>query len=57
MALGMVDKNKYNLFTVLDENMSVLEILYEEEIIQAIKVYGNISLLDYIDRKKVKDTL
>ena len=43
-ALGMIDKNKYNLFTVLDENMSVLEILYEEEIIQAIKAYGNISL-------------
>lgn len=56
-ALGMVDKNKYNLFTVLDENMKVLEILYEEEIIQAIKVYGNISLLEYIDSKKVKDTL
>jgi len=56
-ALGMVDKNKYNLFTVLDENMMVLEILYEEEIIQAIKVYGNISLLEFIDTKKVKDTL
>jgi len=56
-ALGMVDKNKYNLFTVLDENMMVLEILYEEEIIQALKVYGNLSLLEYIDRKKVKDTL
>jgi len=56
-ALGMVDKNKYNLFTVLDENMSVLEILYEEEIIRAIKAYGNISLLEYIDLKKPKDTL
>jgi stage IV sporulation protein FB len=50
-ALGMIDKNKYNLFTVLDENMSVLEILYEEEIIQAIKTYGNISLKEYIDIK------
>ncbi|MGV8983029.1 M50 family metallopeptidase [Clostridium sp.] len=53
-ALGMIDKNKYNLFTVLDENMSVLEILYEEEIIRAIKIYGNISLSDYIGAKKMK---
>lgn len=53
-ALGMVDKNKYNLFTVLDENMSVLEILYEDEIIQAIKVHGNLSLSEYIDIKKQK---
>ncbi|WP_291632473.1 M50 family metallopeptidase [Clostridium sp.] len=51
-ALGMIDKNKYNLFTVLDENMSVLEILYEEEIIQAIKIYGNINLNEYIDIKE-----
>ncbi|MBZ9688235.1 M50 family metallopeptidase [Clostridium estertheticum] len=57
MALGMVDKNKYNIFTVLDENMSVLEILYEEEIIRAIKAYGNISLLSYINSKKLKATL
>ena len=51
-VLGIIDKNKYNLFTVLDENMSVLEILYEEEIIEAIKTYGNISLNEYIDIKK-----
>ncbi|MBU3145569.1 M50 family metallopeptidase [Clostridium sp. CF012] len=56
-ALGMVDKNKYNVFTVLDENMSVIEVLYEEEIIQAIKDYGNVSLQEYIDIKKVKNTL
>jgi stage IV sporulation protein FB len=56
-VLGIIDKNKYNLFTVLDENMSVLEILYEEEIIEAIKTYGNISLSEYIDIKKLKDSL
>lgn len=56
-VLGIIDKNKYNLFTILDENMSVLEILYEEEIIEAIKAYGNISLIEYIDIKKLKDTL
>jgi len=53
-VLGIIDKNKYNLFTVLDENMSVIETLYEEEIIEAIKAYGNISLIEYIDIKKLK---
>ena len=56
-VLGIIDKNKYNLFTILDENMNVIETLYEEEIIQAIKTYGNISLIEYIDTKKLKDTL
>ncbi|MGH4051031.1 MAG: M50 family metallopeptidase [Clostridium sp.] len=53
-VLGIIDKNKYNLFTILDENMSVLETLYEEEIIEAIKAYGNISLIEYINIKKLK---
>ncbi|MBU3176692.1 M50 family metallopeptidase [Clostridium estertheticum] len=56
-VLGIIDKNKYNLFTVLDENMCVIETLYEEEIIEAIKTYGNISLNDYIDIKKLKHIL
>ena len=56
-VLGIIDKNKYNLFTILDENMRLLETLYEEEIIEAIKAYGNISLSEYIDIKKLKDTL
>lgn len=51
-VLGIIDKNKYNLFTVLDENMSVLATLYEDEILNAIKTYGNISLSDYIYVKK-----
>ncbi|MCB2288730.1 M50 family metallopeptidase [Clostridium sp. CS001] len=50
-ALGIIDKNRYNLFTVLDENMSVLATLYEDEILNAIKTYGNISLSDYIHVK------
>ena len=57
LVLGIIDKNKYNIFTVLDENMNVLEILYEEEILEAIKTYGNISLKDYISCKKEKNAL
>ncbi|MBU3153538.1 M50 family metallopeptidase [Clostridium estertheticum] len=56
-VLGIIDKNKYNLFTVLDGNMCVIETLYEEEIIEAIKTYGNISLNEYIDIKKLKHIL
>jgi stage IV sporulation protein FB len=56
-VLGIIDKNIYNVFTILDENMSVLAILYEAEIIDAIKIYGNISLTEYIDIKKLKDNL
>ncbi len=54
LVLGLIDKNKYNLFTVLDENMNLMETLCEEEILQAIKTYGNISLKDYICCKNSK---
>lgn len=54
-VLGIIDKNKYNLFTILDEDMRILETLYEEEIIKAIKTYGNISLSEYIDIKKLRN--
>ncbi|MBK5241584.1 M50 family metallopeptidase [Clostridium sp.] len=57
LVLGIIDKNKYNIFTVLDENMNVLEILYEEEILEAIKTYGNITLKDYISCKKIKSKI
>ncbi|MBU3160135.1 M50 family metallopeptidase [Clostridium frigoris] len=56
-VLGIIDKNKYNLFTILDGNMCVIETLYEEEIIEAIKTYGDISLQEYIDIKKIKHNL
>lgn len=42
--LGIVEKNKYNIFFVLDDNMKVMDIIYEEEIIEALKLYGNITL-------------
>ena len=42
--IELVDKNKYNEFIVLDDNMNVIGILYEEEIINALKDLGNISV-------------
>jgi len=49
--LELVDKNKYNVFTVLDEDMNVVAILYEEEILIGIKSLGNISLEELLASK------
>ncbi len=46
--MGLFDKNKYNMFTVLDNDMKVMDILYEEDIIDGLKLYGNISLEEFM---------
>jgi stage IV sporulation protein FB len=51
-VMGLFDKNKYNIFTVLDEEMKVMDILYEEEIINALKLYGNITIEKFM---KIED--
>ena len=50
-GLGMIDKNKYTILTVLDDNMRVMKIIYEEEIINALKEYGNITFEELIQIK------
>jgi stage IV sporulation protein FB len=47
-VFGMLDKNKFNFFVVLNDDMKVIGNLYEDEIIEALKVYGNISLKEYL---------
>jgi stage IV sporulation protein FB len=47
-ALSIVDKNKYNIFIVLNNDMKAISVIYEEELIEAIKVYGNVSIGDYL---------
>ncbi len=47
--IELIDKNKYNEFIVLDENMNMLGILYEEDILNAIKDLGNITLEEVLD--------
>lgn len=47
-ALGMVDKNKYNIFTVLDDDLKVMDIIYEEEVVDALKLYGNITIEEFM---------
>lgn len=51
-VLGLVDKNKYNLFTLLDEEMKVVDIVTEYEILEGLKLYGNISIEEFL---KIRD--
>ena len=51
-VLTLVDKNKFNSFYVLDEDMKLLGIIHEDELIMALKEYGNITLEDYMRIRK-----
>ncbi|OPJ62032.1 M50 family metallopeptidase [Clostridium chromiireducens] len=56
-VLTLVDKNKFNSFYALNDDMELLGIIHEDELIKALKDYGNITLEEYIkirniDKKK-----
>ena len=42
-----LDKNRFNIFYVLDDDLNVLFIMNEDELIKALKGYGNITLEEY----------
>ncbi|MGL5245510.1 MAG: site-2 protease family protein [Sarcina sp.] len=46
-TLSLVDKNKFNIFYVLDDNLKLIYILREDELVEGLKSYGNISLEEY----------
>lgn len=50
-VLGLVDKNKFNSFFILDDDLKVMDIIHEDELIEALKVHGNITLEEYINLK------
>ena len=50
-VLSLVEKNKYNVFTVLDDDLKFIGVIYESEVIEGLKNYGNISLEEYIKFK------
>lgn len=54
-VLGIVDKNKYSIFYVLDDDMEVMDIIYEIEIIEGLKNYGNISFEEFIKKREELD--
>lgn len=53
--LGIVDKNKYTLFIVLDDTMKMIDMICEEEILEALKESGNITLEEYYNSKETMD--
>jgi stage IV sporulation protein FB len=54
-VLSTVDKNKYNIFTILDEEMRVIDVIYEEEILVALKEYGNITVEEFVEIREKSD--
>ena len=50
-VLALVDRNKFNTFYILDDDMKLIYILYEDELIEALKSYGNMTVEEYINGK------
>lgn len=48
-VFSIIEKNRYNIFIVLDEDMKFMDVIYEEEIINALKKYGNIKIEEYLE--------
>lgn len=51
-VLTLVDKNKFNTFYALNDDMELIGIIHEDELIRALKDYGNITLEDYMKIRK-----
>ena len=49
-ALTLIDGNKYNSFFILDEGLQLMGIIYEDELIEALKEYGNITFGEYLEK-------
>ena len=55
-VLSLVDRNKFNSFFVLDDDMRLLGIIYEDELIKTLKESGNMTLEELlVSRKNKKD--
>lgn len=46
-VMAIIDKNRFNSFYVLDDDLKLLFIMHEDELIEALKLYGNITLEEY----------
>ena len=56
-VLNLIDKNKFNSFYILDDELKVLKILNEDELLEALGEYGNITLEELIVKKEQKKML
>lgn len=52
-VMRMLDKSKFNTFYILDEELKLLKIIHEDEILEGLKNYGNITLEEYINICKI----
>ena len=50
-VMAIIDKNRFNSFYVLDDDLRLLFIMHEDELIEALKLYGNITLEEYFHRR------
>lgn len=50
-VLAFVDRNKFNTFYILNDDMKLIYILHEDELIEALKNYGNMTVEEYINMK------
>ena len=48
--MSLVDKNRFNIFYILNDEMKVLYIINEDELIEALKEYGNITAEEYYEK-------
>ncbi|AYD41018.1 metalloprotease [Clostridium fermenticellae] len=48
--MSIFDKNKYNVFIILDDQMKVLDIVYENDIVEGLKIYGNITIEEFLNK-------
>ena len=49
--MALVDKNRFNTFYILDDDMKILFIMHEDELIEALKLYGNITVEEYYKKR------
>ena len=47
-AMGYVDKYRFSTFLVLNDNMQVVDMFYEDELIKGLKNYGNVPLSKFL---------
>ena len=55
-VLTLVDKNRFNSFYALNDDMELLGIIHEDELLKALKVHGNITLEEYIKIREMEMT-
>ena len=51
-VMRLLDKSKFNTFYILDEELKLLKIMHEDELIESLKNFGNITLEEYINKLK-----